>query len=353
MKPEAEGAGQGGTPGTTGHRRKLVILGVLSAGLVGTILAALVLGNYEISTADVFKTLFRHLTFSEDSVKRLDSIVVWNVRLPRILLAALVGMTLAVAGGVFQGCFRNPLVDTYILGVSSGAAFGAALAIVLPGFLMSLQVSAFVFGAMAVAGAYFAARTRRETSVLMLVLAGVIIGSVFDALVAMLQYFSRTSALREIVFWLMGGFYYASWQDIALVAPVTLISVLLLWSQGWKLNILSVGDTEARALGIHTEWLKAGLIAVATFATAVSVSTVGIIAWVGLMMPHAARMLLGPDHRYMLPGAALLGAIYMVICDTLARTLISAEIPVGILTSIVGAPYLLYLLRTKAKVGFE
>ncbi len=340
--------------GIFAERRKLLVLGGLLILLLFTCLIALVIGAYNISVGDVFRTLLRHLGLYGGAAEAdtLQSIVVWEVRLPRIILAALVGITLAVAGGVFQGCFRNPLVDTFILGVASGSAFGAALAIVIPSFFLSLQLSAFLFGALAVAAAYFAARVRGETPVVTLILAGVIIGSVFDALVAMLQYFARDAALREIVFWLMGGFYYSTWKDVLMLAPFTIASTLFLWGMGWKLNILSMGDEEARALGIHTERLKAVLIAVATLATAVAVSLVGIIAWVGLLMPHAARMLLGPDHRYMLPGAALLGATYMVVCDTLARTLTSAEIPVGILTSLVGAPFLIILLRSKAGAVF-
>ena len=160
---------------------------------------------------------------------------------------------------------------------------------------------------------------------------------------------ANDSALREIVFWLMGGFYYATWQDVFLTVPIVFISFLIMWMYSWKLNILSMGDEEAKALGVNPEKSKLIIITIATLVTAVAVSTVGIIAWVGLMMPHAARMILGPDNRFVIPSAAMLGSIYLIVCDTMARTLTTSEIPVGIITSIVGAPYLCYLLRNKGR----
>lgn len=316
---------------------------------------ALVLGAYNIGIADVYKIIIVYINPAGDvdSLNKLYRVVVWDVRLPRILLSVGVGMALAIAGGVFQGCFRNPLVEPYILGVSSGAAFGAAMAIVFPALFFSLQMSAFIFASAAVFLAYFLARVRGETPVVTLILAGVIVSSIFSAMVSIMQYVSDDAALRDIVFWLMGGFYFASWRDVVWVVPVVLACFSLLWCFSWKLNILSMGDEEARTLGVNPELYKLIFILVATFITALSVSTVGIIAWVGLMMPHAARMVLGPDHRFMLPTAAIMGGIYMVLCDTLARNLTSGEIPVGIITSIIGAPYLLYLLRSKAKTIFN
>jgi iron complex transport system permease protein len=151
---------------------------------------------------------------------------------------------------------------------------------------------------------------------------------------------------------MMGGFYYSSWSDVGIILPTVIVSFFILWILSWKLNILSMGDEESRTLGVNPEIYKVIFIVIATLITAISVSAVGIIAWVGLMMPHAARMVVGPDHRYMLPSAAMMGAIYLILCDTLARTLTSAEIPVGILTSIIGAPYLIYLIRNKGKLIF-
>jgi len=335
--------------------RKVLIIVFLFLLLLVAVGTALALGAYAIPVGDVYHTLFTHLNPAGDvdALNSLHNTVVWDIRMPRILLSVTVGVALAVAGGVFQGCFRNPLVEPYILGVSSGAAFGAALAIVFPLFLLPLQLSAFIFGAMAVFAAYLLARVRGETPTVTLILAGVIIGSIFAAMVSILKYVAVDAALREIVFWLMGGFYYASWKDVTMIVPIVAACFFLLWYLSWKLNILSMGDEEARTLGVNPERHKLVFIVVATLITAISVSAVGIIAWVGLMMPHAARMILGPDHRFMLPAAAILGGIYLVICDTLARTVTSAEIPVGIITSILGAPYLIYLIRNKGKLVFS
>jgi iron complex transport system permease protein len=317
---------------------------LLAAGI------SLLAGAYDVAPKDAFRVLWAHLlpSFADaaDSSSLYETIV-WNLRVPRILLAILVGAALSTAGAVFQGCFRNPLVEPYILGVSSGAAFGAALGILLPGFFLSIQASSFAFGSLAVVLTLGLARVRGETPALTLILAGVIVGSVFAALVSILKYLARETSLREIVFWLMGGFYYATWRDVAILAATILPAFAGVWFLGWKLNILSMGDDEARALGVDPERHRFVLVLLATLVTSVSVSTVGIIAWVGLMMPHAARLILGPDHRFLIPGAAAMGAIYLVACDTLARTLTSAELPIGILTSLIGAPYLFYLLKTK------
>ena len=323
--------------------------------LIISILIALIAGAYNISVSEVIKALFSPgaETSSDNSRKELSRMIIWQIRLPRILLAIAVGAGLATAGAVFQACFRNPLVEPYILGVSAGSAFGAALGIVFPQFFLSVQLLAFFFGAVAVFAAYSLATVRGETPIVALILAGVIIGSIGMALVSILKYISDDTALREIVFWFMGGFYYASWSDVVIILPVVILGVFTMWRMGWKLNVLSMGEEEARSLGVHPEKYKLILVILATLVTALSVSAVGIIAWVGLMMPHAARALLGPDHRYLIPMAALMGALYLIGCDTLARTLTSAEIPVGIITSISGAPYLIYLLRTKGKSMFS
>nr|WP_321513771.1 iron ABC transporter permease [uncultured Pseudodesulfovibrio sp.] len=346
------------TPAPTGvtyhEGRKVLSIGLLFALLATVMVAAVIIGPFGLTFDNVYQVLCAHLLpgGNLESVNKLHNTVVWDIRLPRVLLAAAVGAALAVSGGVFQGCFKNPLVEPYILGASSGAAFGAALAIVLQTFLLSLQLSAFIFSVITVFGAYSLARVRGETPIVTLILAGVVIGSIFTALVSILKYLAADAALREIVFWLMGGFYYAVWKDVALVLPPVIGLTCILCMLGWKLNIISMGDEEARTLGINPEKYKIIFILLATLMTALSVSIVGIIAWVGLMMPHAARMLLGPDHRFMLPGAAIMGSIYIVICDTLARNLTNTEIPVGIITSILGAPYLIYLLRSKGRSAF-
>jgi len=351
-------AGPADFPGPVEARRELaafsgesrsVFLLVLFGALLAVAAFTMTRGAYDIGIEDIRRVLAFRLGLGEGAGPHnaLHDTIVWNLRLPRVLLAMAVGMALASAGAVFQGCFRNPLVEPYILGVSSGAAFGAALGIVVPSFLFSVQTSAFLFALVAVFGSYGLGRVRGETPVVTLILAGVIVGSIFSALVSVLKYVAHDTALREIVFWLMGGFYYTTWRDVLVVSPVVLACFVWQWSLSWKLNVLSMGDEEARALGVHPEKYKMALIVLATLSTSVSVSTVGIVAWVGLMMPHATRMMIGPDHRFVLPASAMLGGIYLLVCDTLARTLTTAEIPIGILTSLLGAPYLFYLLRAK------
>ncbi|MBN2123581.1 MAG: iron ABC transporter permease [Deltaproteobacteria bacterium] len=337
------------TKGVSSERNRILALLVLLGGLAGLGLMSMVLGAYDIRPVDVFRTLATHLTPLGDpgGISKLQATIIWDLRFPRVLLDVTVGIALASAGAAFQGCFRNPLVEPYILGVSSGAAFGAALGILFPRFLLSIQSLAFFFSALAVSAAYALGRVRGQTSVVTLILAGIIIGSVFSSLLGILKYTAHDAALREIVFWLLGGFYYATWRDIYLVSPVVIVCFLVMWVHSWKLNVLSMGDEEARALGVNPERYKVLFILLATLATAISVSSVGVIAWVGIMTPHATRMVVGPDHRYVLPFAAMLGGAYLVICDTLARTLTSAEIPIGILSSLLGAPYLFYLLRTR------
>jgi iron complex transport system permease protein len=337
---------------TFSERRKIIIIGILFTILIISGLVVITLGAYNISIFGVYAVILTHLNPAGDinTIEKLHNTIVWDIRLPRILLAVSVGIALASAGAVFQGCFRNPLVEPYILGVSAGAAFGASLGIVFPQIFLSIQISAFIFGSIAVFAAYTLARVQGQTPIVTLILAGVIIGSIFMAMVSILKYISDDIALRGIVFWLMGGFYHATWDDVKIITPVVIIGFFVLWYMSWILNILSMGDEEARALGVNPERSKLIVVAMATLIAAISVSAVGIIAWVGLMMPHAARMILGPDHRFMLPAAAIMGGIYLLLCDTIARTLTTAEIPVGIIASILGAPYLIYLIRNKSKI---
>ena len=333
------------------NKSKITFILALSTLLLITASIAITRGAYNVPILAVYDVILSNLNITSQ-VNDLYNTIVWEIRLPRILLAVAVGVALASAGAVYQGTFRNPLVEPFILGVSAGAAFGAALSIVFPDYLFSIQISAFIFGMIAVFGAYTLARVRGQTPLVTLILAGVIIGSLFSSAVSILKYISTDTSLREIVFWLMGGFYYASWSDVYLIVPAVIICSIILCLMGWKLNVLSMGEEEAKALGINTERTKIILITIATFMSSISVSVVGIIAWVGLMMPHAARLVIGPDHRFLIPSAAIMGAIFLIICDTLARTLTTAEIPVGIITSILGAPYLIYLLRTKKNIFF-
>ena len=319
---------------------------LLAMALVGGSLAALTTGAYHVSIADVFRVVASRLGLAAPDTS-LASAVVWNLRVPRVLLTVIVGAALASSGAVFQASFRNPLVEPYILGVSSGAAFGAALGMVVPQFPLSVQVAAFLGALAAVGLVHLLARSRGDAPIVTLVLSGLIVGSMFAAGVSMVKYLANEAALRDIVFWLMGGFYFATWRDVAIAGPVVGIAVVVMVGGGWTLNVLSMGDQEAETLGIDPRRSRRVLLATATMATAVSVSAVGIVPWVGLMTPHAIRLLLGPDNRLVVPGSALMGALLLLACDTAARSLTASEIPVGIITALAGGPFLAYLVRQR------
>lgn len=332
-------------------RRSTVLIG-LAIALVVLALVTVSLGAYDLSVADVWRVLSTNLTGGDAAAtNKLHKTIVWDIRTPRVLLVILVGAALSTSGAVYQGAFRNPLVEPFILGVSAGASFGAALAMVYPQVFFSAQLGAFVFAIAAVGLAYYLSRVDGKTPTVTLVLAGLVISSLFQAIVSLLKYLSDDQALRAITFWTMGGFSYASWDSVATLSLPIIAGVAIMWSLGWKLNVLSMGDDEARTMGVHPERLKLILIVTATLITALAVSATGIIAWVGLMMPHAVRMMLGPDNRFVIPAAALLAGIFLLVCDTLARTLTTAEIPISIITSTLGAPYIFYLLRSKGRLG--
>jgi len=326
--------------------RGLAWIGLLAALLIAAMAAAAIIGTYRVSLADVARVFAARLG-ADGPVDGVAASVVWNLRIPRILLACVVGAALASSGAVFQATFRNPLVEPYILGVSSGAAFGAALGLVAPQFPLSVQVAAFLGALAAVGLVHLVARARGDAPVVTLVLSGIIVGSMFAAGVSLLKYLADDAALRDIVFWLMGGFYFASWRDVAISAPVVIAAAAVMIAGGWRLNVLSMGDHEAETLGIDPRRTRRVLLAAATLATAVSVSAVGIVPWIGLMTPHAVRLVAGPDNRVVVPASALFGAMILLACDTAARSLTSAEIPVGIITAIAGGPFLAYLVRQR------
>lgn len=315
-----------------------VILGCITVG-------ALSVGAYHIPPTEVLSA-FAARTGIVPYIGGINDTVIFDIRLTRIVLAISVGAALSCSGVVYQGVFRNPLVEPYILGVSSGAAFGAGLAVMCR-FPFSIQLLAFVFGLVAVGMTYRLAIVQGQTPTITLVLSGVIIGSLFSALFAVFQYIGTTEQLRRLVFWILGGLHRATWNEVRFIAPVTFIGVAVIWRYAWWLNVLTLGDDEARALGVPVEQTRRILIIVATAITALVVSVSGIISWVGLMVPHAARMLVGPDHRYVIPLSALLGASFVIVSDTLARTVSTGEIPIAIITSILGAPVLLHLIRTR------
>lgn len=307
---------------------------------------SLLLGRYPIDFPTVVKVLAsRLIPITRDWSDTIEA-VVFSIRLPRILMAMLVGGGLSISGAAFQGMFRNPLVSPDILGVSSAAGFGAALAILLSGGATAIQISAFAFGILGAVIAYFLSRVYRTTPILMLVLSGIVVGALFSALISGVKYVADPyEKLPAITFWLMGSFGSATTKDLLTILPTMSIGIIGLNLVRWRINVLAMGDEEAHALGVKTEFLKGFIIVCATMVTAASVSVSGIIGWVGLVIPHIARMIVGADHRVLLPASLALGSSYLLIIDNIARTMTASEIPLGILTAVVGAPFFAYLIR--------
>ena len=277
--------------------------------------------------------------------------VMFQIRLPRIVAAVLVGGGLSIAGTSFQGLFKNPLVSPDLLGVASGAGFGAALGILFSGSPIVIQASAFIFGIVAVAVTYGISKVYRSTTTLVLVLSGIIIGALFSALLSFLKYVADPyDTLPAIVFWLMGSLASARFSEILISAIPMTIGIVGLFALRWRLNLLSMGDKEAQALGINITVTKGLAIFFATIATAGAVCVSGIIGWVGLVIPHIGRMIVGDDNVLLIPVSLSIGACFMILVDNLARTLTGSEIPLGIMTSLIGAPFFVYLLkRTKGR----
>ena len=314
-------------------------------------LVSLLVGRYPVSITTVIEVLWCRMTFQPCQVADIYQTVVWDIRLPRIILGAMVGGCLAISGAAFQGLFRNPLVSSSILGVSSGAGFGAALAIILFNQVAATYTFAFGFGILAVVLSYLIGRVYNATPTIMLVLGGVIVSSVFSALISLLKYLADPmDQLPAIVFWLMGSLASARFSNILVAGIPMLIGTAGLIAVRWRINVLSMGDREAHTLGINTSLNKGILIACATLATAGAVCVSGIIGWVGLVIPHIGRMLVGNDNRVLIPVSFALGASFLVIVDDLGRLLTGAEIPLGILTALVGGPFFVYLLK-KTKGG--
>ena len=272
--------------------------------------------------------------------------IVFDIRLPRIILALLGGIALSVSGASLQTVFRNPLVDSYILGISAGAGFGAALAIaILPGAI-SIQLSAFAFGLLAFIMTYFVARTRGGTPIVSLVLAGVIVTSLFSAGISLIKFFTDPQRLAGVVTWLMGSLATSGWRNVISIVPSVLAGFIALFLMRWRLNVLSMGDEEARSLGINVERDRFIVLLSATLMVSSFTSVAGIIGWIGLMVPHMARMFMHtPDNRVVIPVSACIGSALLLLADDAARCLTTYELPVGVLTTIGGAPFFLYLLK--------
>jgi iron complex transport system permease protein len=324
---------------------------VALAVLISALLIAFAVGRYPISPGDVVSVIAAKLTGSTPDVPAAAVDVILHVRGPRVLAAVLIGAALAVAGTAFQGLFRNPLVSPDLLGASSGAALGAVIGIYFSLGIFAIQALAFLGGVVAVAAVYaIGSAVRSRDPVLVLVLAGVVIGALLGAGVGLVKYLADPyNQLPAMTFWLLGSLAATSPADlIPLFGPVAL-GTFVLAALRWRINVLSLPDEEARALGLPVVPLRIAVIAAATLVTSASVATAGIIGWVGLVVPHIARTLVGPDFGRLVPAAALLGGGFLLVIDTIARTVSPIEIPLGILTAFVGTPFFIWLLAGVSK----
>lgn len=315
--------------------------------LVTGIVAAFAFGRFPVTPLDLLRSLAAKATGTPSGLPGAVETVVWQIRGPRVVAAVLVGSALAVAGAAFQGLFRNPLVSPDILGASSGAALGAVVGIYLALGVLGIQALAFAGGLAAVAAVYaIGSALRGGDTILILVLTGVVVGALLGAGVGLVKYLADPyNQLPAMTFWLLGSLAATNPGDLlSLLGPV-LVGTAVLVVLRWRLNALSLPEEEARALGVPTGPLRAAVVAAATLVTAASVSAAGIIGWVGLVVPHLARFLVGPSFPRLIPASAILGGGYLLLIDTLARTVAAVEIPLGILTAVVGTPFFIALLR--------
>ncbi len=331
--------------------RKLALILLMIMFLI-IFVGSLFFGRYFISPLNILKIIVGW----KDGVDSTEWSLFLLIRLPRVILVSIVGMALSISGVIYQSMFRNPLVSPNILGVSAGCSFGAALSIILPfGFPYFTELSAFVFGIIAVASAYNISRFVKSSPVLLLILGGIIISSFFNALLSFLQYIADPyTHLPSITYWIMGGFFKASWSETVMAGVVILPLILVLLLLSNQLNILSLGDDDAKSLGIDVKFLRVTFITITTIMVAISVSVSGSIAWLGLIIPHITRSIVGANHQVSVPASMFIGAICLLIADDISRTLAPSEIPIGILISFVGAPIFAYLLiKTKTERGFR
>lgn len=305
------------------------------------------IGKYPVSLKQLFIILKESMFSLQHSLPDVMYSVIFKVRLPRILAAIAAGASLAASGAAYQGMFRNPLVSPDILGASAGAAFGAAVGILLSLGIVGIEIMSFLFGLIAVFLTYLISMklSKNNGTTLVLILSGILIKTIFTSFITLIKYVADPySKLPEITFWLMGSLAAINLKDSYIVFVVFVIGIIPLILLRWKLNVLSFEEEEARALGVNVNILKIVVILCSTLMTASVVSVAGLIGWVGLVVPHFARMLVGPNFKKLLPASVLIGGTYLLIVDDLARCIGSLEIPLGVLTSIIGAPFFIYLM---------
>ena len=337
------------------HRRRNALLAAACCALLALLfLVGLGAGRMGIAPADVAGILGQHFFGWPGSYSDAQVNIVCNVRLPRVTAAVLVGAALAISGASYQGLFKNPMVSPDILGASAGASFGAALALLWNFDNHGVQVLAFAMGFIAVALTYFSARSigRGGSQILLLVLCGLIVGTLFQAFVSAIKFTADPeSKLPEITYWLMGSIAKITWDDLKVFMVPFLVGAVPLVLLRWRLNTLSFGDEEAESMGVNTSLLRGLYIVCATLLTSAVVAIAGVVGWVGLIIPHLVRFAFGPDNRMVIPLSLVVGGGFMILVDLACRTFVASEIPLGILTSIIGAPFFFaILLKTRKEM---
>lgn len=312
---------------------------LLSVVLVGLCLLSLSWGRYTIPPSDVIDTLLNN------SQNEIQHNIIFNLRLPRILAAILVGAALAVAGTTYQGIFRNPLVSPDILGVSNGACIGAAIAILMGAGMLGVQTFAFAGGLIAVLLTMNLPRLIQRDSTIVLVLSGIIVSGFMMASLGLIKYLADPETqLADIVYWQLGSLTKSNYDNLMILAPIIVLTTVVLLAMRWRINVLSLGDREAKLIGANIRFERGMMVCTATLLTASAVCLSGTIGWLGLVIPHLARLFIGDNNVKSLPMAALIGAIFLLMVDTLARNLYVQEIPLGILTGFIGAPFFAWVL---------
>ncbi|WP_051231904.1 FecCD family ABC transporter permease [Kaistia adipata] len=341
--------------------RANLVTGILVFVLIGASVISLCVGPSGLSTTEVAGLLGDAMAGRFSEINSVNHVILFDIRMPRTLLGAMVGAALALAGAMMQGLFRNPLADPGLVGVSAGAALGAVLVIVLGGAFLApvmdflgigaLPIAAF-FGGLGTTLLLYGIATRRgRTSVATMLLAGIALGAIAGAITAYLVFRSNDFQLRELTFWSMGGLGGATWNKLALSLPFIIGVFIAMPFTARGLDALVLGESEARHLGFNTQWLKSLIIFVVALAVGVSVAFAGIIGFVGIVVPHVLRLVIGPEHRTLLPATALLGATLLIVADMICRTIVApAELPIGIVTATIGAPFFLSILLRKRGV---
>ena len=327
--------------------RIIIFLGTLLAVLF---LFSLMIGQYDAGVEQVFEYILFKFGFIEPDNYKIMENIIFEIRFPRILGAVLIGASLAVSGVAFQSMFKNPLVSPGILGVLSGASFGAAIGMIFFKEFLYIQISSFVFGISAVAIALFIAMFNKQNQVILLILGGVVSSAFFSSMLSITKYIADPyDDLPAIVYWLMGSLALIDKDTVLVVSIPILLGIFLMVFLSKYLNILSLGDEEARSLGVNVKAVRFVIILAATFISAFTVVLAGMIGWVGLVIPHIARLMFGADNTLIVPVSALLGGIYLLVIDNLSRSMFNVEIPVGILTSLIGIPFFAYALKNVKK----